>query len=416
MKVAIIGAGISGLTAAYLLNRQHDITVFETRGRLGGHTATRQVCVDGVNYAVDTGFIVYNDWTYPGFIELMAQLKVPSRPAEMGFSVSCAETGLEYSGASLNTLFAQRGNLLSPSFLRMARDILRFNREALQDLERGELSADMTLGEYLQRKGYSEGFRRHYLLPMCAAIWSASRDVVLAFPLLFFVRFFRNHGLLSIDDRPQWRTIVGGSSAYLEPLSRSFSERVRLDCPVRRVTRDEGGVRVCSDRFGEETFDQVILASHSDQSLALLADPSEAESAALAAIPYQENEVVLHTDSRLLPRLRKTWSSWNAQIGRTEQERAVLTYHMNTLQGIEAPVEFCVTLNQTAAIDPEHILGRYNFSHPVFTTAGMVAQEKIQAMNGSNRTWFCGAWCRNGFHEDGLASALAVCEALGERL
>lgn len=416
VKIAIVGTGIAGLTAAYLLNRGHDITVFEARGRLGGHTATREVSVQGQRYAVDTGFIVFNDWTYPGFIKLMDRLGVASRPSEMGFSVSCATTGLEYSGSSLDTLFAQRRNLVSPMFLRMVWDIARFNRAVKRDLEAGSLRPDMTLGQYLQQGGYGSGFCRYYLIPMCAAIWSAGTDVVLGFPLLFFARFFNNHGLLNIDDRPQWRTIVGGSSAYLGPLTASFADRIRLNCPVQWVRREPGGVVVASERFGEERFDQVVLACHSDEALGLLRDPGEEERAALAAIPYQANEVVLHTDASLLPRERRTWSSWNYRLTADRQERAALTYHMNTLQGIDAPVEFCVTLNQTGAIDPSRILGRYSFSHPVFTPAGIEAQAAIRALNGRRHTWYCGAWCRNGFHEDGLASAALVAAALGEPL
>lgn len=416
MKIAVIGTGISGLTAAYLLNRRHEIAVFESRDRLGGHTATRQVEVQGVNYAVDTGFIVYNDWTYPGFIKLMDQLGVASRPSEMGFSVSGGEKGLEYSGSSLNTLFAQRRNMVSPFFLRLVWDIMRFNREAKRDLEQGKLSAQMTLGDYLKSGGYSDAFCRYYLMPMCAAIWSANSDAVRGFPLLFFVRFFDNHGLLNIENRPQWRTIVGGSSAYLAPLSASFAQRIRLNCPVTSVRREQNSVFVSSGEFGEERFDQVVMACHSDQSLALLQDPSTEEREALQAIPYQDNEVVLHHDISLLPGLRRTWSSWNCLLSSSDQDRAALTYHMNTLQGIDAPVEFCVTLNRTDAIDPAKILARDHFSHPVFTPEGIVAQEKIQAFNGSNHTWFCGAWCRNGFHEDGLASALAVAQSLGESL
>ena len=416
MKIAIVGTGIAGLTAAYLLNRGHDITVFESRGRLGGHTATREVAVGGQRYAVDTGFIVYNDWTYPGFIKLMDRLGVASRPSEMGFSVSCSQSGLEYSGASLDTLFAQRRNLVSPQFLRMVWDIVRFNRAVKEDLAQDRLSADITLGQYLEAGGYGQSFCRFYLIPMCAAIWSAGTDVVWGFPLLFFARFFANHGLLNIDERPQWRTIVGGSSAYLGPLSASFADRIRLNCPVQWVRRGPEGVVVASQEFGEERYDEVVLACHSDQALALLRDAGEDERAALAAIPYQDNAVVLHTDASLLPRSRRTWSSWNYRLTAARQERAVLTYHMNTLQGIEAPVEFCVTLNQTDAIDPSRILGRYRFSHPVFTPAGIEAQAAIRALNGRRHTWYCGAWCRNGFHEDGLASAALVAEALGEPL
>ncbi len=416
MKIAIIGSGISGLTAAYVLSRQHDITVFEAESRIGGHTATIDVNLRGQQYAVDTGFIVFNDRSYPNFIKLMGQLGVPSQPSEMSFSVSCAQTGLEYSGSNLNTLFAQRRNIVSPYFLRLVKDILRFNKQAQRDLDTGALAADMTLGEYLQRNNYSEGFKRHYLIPMTAAIWSASTDVVMGFPLVFFVRFFKNHGLLSVNDRPQWRTIIGGSSQYLEPLTRKFRQHIRLNCPVVSVSRNASGVRVVSQSHGEEQFDQVVFATHSDQALALLENPTDPEREVLEALPYQLNDVILHTDEAMLPRLKSTWSSWNYLLDGYQQERAVLSYNMNILQHIEAPVTFCVTLNKTEAIDPDKILGRYQYSHPVFSIESFAAQHRLQEINGSGGVWFCGAWCRNGFHEDGVTSALAVTEKLGLEL
>lgn len=413
MKIAIIGTGISGLTAAYVLQREHEITVFEAADRLGGHTATIDVKVQGQEYAVDTGFIVYNDRSYPNFIKLMQQLDVLSQPTEMSFSVSCAQSGLEYSGSNLNTLFAQRSNLVSPYFLRMVRDIMRFNKQSQLDLERGSLSPDMTLGEYLDSNGYGEGFKRHYLVPMTAAIWSAGTDAVMAFPLVFFVQFFKNHGLLSIKDRPQWRSIVGGSRQYIEPLTRRFADRIRLSCAVTSVSRTAQGVIVSSEQYGAEVFDQVVMATHSDQALQLLDAPEPAETQILEAIAYQGNDVVLHTDESMLPRSSRTWSSWNYLLDSYQQDQAVLTYNMNILQRLEAPVTFCVTLNNTRAIDASKILGQYNYSHPVFTVAGTAAQEHLQAINGTGGVWFCGAWCRNGFHEDGVASALAVTEKLG---
>jgi predicted NAD/FAD-binding protein len=413
MKIAIIGTGISGLTAAYLLQRKHEITVFEAADRLGGHTATIDVKVQGQHYAVDTGFIVYNDRSYPNFIKLMQQLDVLSQPTEMSFSVSCAQRGLEYSGSNLNTLFAQRSNLVSPYFLRMVRDIMRFNKQSQLDLERGDLTPDMTLGEYLDSNGYSEGFKRHYLVPMTAAIWSSGTAAVMAFPLVFFVQFFKNHGLLSIKDRPQWRSIVGGSRQYIEPLTRSFVDRIRLSCAVTSVSRSAQGVIVRSEQYGEEVFDQVVMATHSDQALKLLQATEPSETEILEAIAYQDNDVVLHTDESILPRSRRTWSSWNYLLDNYQQDQAVLTYNMNILQRIEAPVTFCVTLNNTRAIDATKILGQYNYSHPVFTVDGIAAQERLRSINGSGGIWFCGAWCRNGFHEDGVASALAVTEKLG---
>ena len=416
MRIAIIGTGIAGLTAAYLLNRKHDITVFEAGDSIGGHTATVDINMpDGEQHAIDTGFIVYNDWTYPNFIKLLAQLGITGQPTEMSFSVHDERNGLEYGGSNLNALFTQRRNLLRPSFLRMVRDILRFNRESIADLDSGQLSPGMTLGEYLQSRRYSDEFIKHYLVPMGAAIWSASTQVMLAFPLLFFVRFFRNHGLLSISDRPQWTVIPGGSRAYLGPLTRSFADRIRTASPVTAIRRDSTGTTV-SSRHGDERFDAVVIAAHSDQALAMLADASANEREILGAIPYQANDVVLHTDTRLLPRHRRAWSSWNYHLTSDDQPHAVLTYDMNILQGLQSAHTFCVTLNHTAAIDPQKILRRFRYDHPVFTLAGMAAQERWHEINGVNHTWFCGAYWRNGFHEDGVVSALRIAEAFGESL
>lgn len=416
MRIAIIGTGIAGLTAAYLLNRKHDITVFEAGDNIGGHTATVDITMpDGEQHAVDTGFIVYNDWTYPNFIKLLAQLGITGQPTEMSFSVHDDRSGLEYGGSNLNALFTQRRNLLRPSFLRMVRDILRFNRESIADLDSGQLSPGMTLGEYLQSRRYSDEFIRHYLVPMGAAIWSASTQVMFAFPLLFFVRFFRNHGLLSISDRPQWTVIPGGSRAYLAPLTQGFAERIRTASPVTAIRRDSTGATV-SSRHGDERFDAVVIGAHSDQALAMLADASASEREILGAIPYQANDVVLHTDTRLLPRHRRAWSSWNYHLTAEDQPHAVLTYDMNILQGLQSAHTFCVTLNHTAAIDPQTILRRFNYAHPVFTLAGIAAQERWHEINGVNHTWFCGAYWRNGFHEDGVVSALRIAEAFGEQL
>ncbi|TQV80073.1 FAD-dependent oxidoreductase [Exilibacterium tricleocarpae] len=417
MRIAIIGSGISGLTAAYLLNREHDITVFESRDRIGGHTATIDVSVNGSEQAIDTGFIVYNDWTYPNFIDLLAQLGVASQPTNMGFSVSCRQTGLEYSGAGFSTLFAQRRNLLRPRHWRMLADIVRFNREAVADLEQGRIDAAATLGDYLTRRRYSQAFIRHYLVPMGAAIWSASTDTMLNFPLAFFVRFFKNHGLLSITDRPQWRVIKGGSREYLGPLTAGFKKRIKVATPIQSVRRQ--GDRVLLSYRGDdgprtESYDHVVMACHSDQALQLLGDASAAEQRLLGAIPYQDNEVILHTDTTLLPRRRSTWSSWNYLLTDYRQERPVLTYNMNILQGLDHPTTFCVTLNQTAAIDPAKILGHFNYAHPVFNLDGIAAQQRWGDINGVNRTWFCGAYWGNGFHEDGVSSALRVAEALGD--
>lgn len=413
MKVAIIGAGISGLTAAYLLNRQCEVQVFEQAETVGGHTATVDVELAGRHYAIDTGFIVFNDWTYPNFIRLMDELGVASRPTEMSFSVSCEGTGLEYGGSDFNALFAQRKNLFNPAHWSMLKDILRFNREALADLQQGRLRSGMTLGEYLASRHYGKPFIHHYLVPMGSAIWSASTAVMLDFPLQFFVRFFKNHGLLSVNNRPQWRVIEGGSSQYLAPLTASFKDRIRTRSPIIAVTRNPQSVTLTLQDGSTEQFDQVVMACHSDQALQMLADPSSAESELLAAIPYQDNDVVLHTDASLLPANRRAWSSWNYWLRSAEQSQAVLTYNMNILQGISAPETFCVTLNATDAIRPECILGRYRYSHPVFSLQSDSAVAQWQSINGVNRTWYCGAWWANGFHEDGVASGARVARALG---
>ncbi len=415
MRIAIIGAGISGLAAAHYLNSRHQITVYESAPRIGGHTATIDVRRAGRDYAIDTGFIVYNDWTYPNFIEMIDALGVATRPTEMSFSVRCDTSGLEYGGNNLNTLFAQRRNLLRPAYYRMLADILRFNREAVRDLDEGRIARGTTLGEYLQVNGYGEGFVYQYLLPMGSAIWSASTDGMLEFPLLFFVRFFRNHGLLSVNDRPQWRVIEGGSRQYLDPLTRDFADRIVCNADIAAVRRLDNGVELIMGDGHRARFDEVVFACHSDQALALLADASAAERKSLAAIPYQRNEVVLHTDTNLLPRRRLAWSSWNYWLRQRFQERAVLTYNMNILQGIESETTFCVTLNATEAIAPERIIDTFEYSHPVFSLDSVDAARRIDEFNGLNRTWFAGAWLGNGFHEDGVRSARRVADAIARR-
>lgn len=412
MKIAVIGSGISGLACAHYLSADHDVWVFEANRKIGGHTATVDVQVGTRRYAIDTGFIVFNDWTYPNFIGLMDELGVSSKPTEMGFSVRDPQSGLEYSGSSLDTLFAQRRNLLSPRFIGMIRDILRFNREAIADLETGKIDDGLTLGVYLARNGYGDKFVRHYLAAMGSAIWSADCATILAFPVSFFVRFFKNHGLLSVRDRPQWRVIEGGSREYLRPLCARFAERISTGNPVVKVIRHASrGVTVQLAGGERLLFDHVVMATHSDQALALLEQPSRAESEILGAIPYQTNDVVLHTDVRMLPRNTRTWSSWNYTLGQSD-ERAVVTYNMNILQGIEAPETFCVTLNNTAAINPHMILGQFSYDHPVFSVDGLLAQQRWEEINGVARTWYCGAYWHNGFHEDGVVSALRVANAL----
>lgn len=417
MKIAIIGSGISGLGAAYLLAKQHEITVFEKEDRIGGHTATKEINYLGEKHFIDTGFIVYNDWTYPNFIKLLNELQVKSQATEMSFSVKSALTGLEYAGSNLNSLFAQRKNIFSIKYLNMLREIVRFNELAKQDLELGRVEEGITLKEYLDKNAYSEFFRSHYLIPMGSAIWSASLATMEKFPLLFFVRFFKNHGLLNIKDRPQWRVLEGGSQAYLKPLSASFKDRVFTNRDIAIVTRSHEGVLITMKNGIQHHFDQVIFACHSDQALSLLGDASDKESNILGAIPYQNNDVVMHSDVSLLPKNKRAWASWNYQLTsnglKTNQQEAVLTYNMNILQGIKSDTTFCVSLNTRDSIAPEKIIGEYQYSHPVFSLASVDASERWTEINGVNKTWFCGAYWANGFHEDGFSSAIRVAKALG---
>ncbi|MBR2513310.1 MAG: FAD-dependent oxidoreductase [Halomonas sp.] len=413
-RIAIIGSGISGMAAGWYLSAQHEVTLFEADSRLGGHTATMDVEVDGKPYAIDTGFIVFNDWTYPHFQRLLETLGVPSQATEMSFSVHETDVDFEYNGHTLGSLFAQRSNLLRPAFYRLLRDILRFNKQATADLESQRLPSEMTLGEYLDQNGYGQTFQRRYLLPMGAAIWSASIGDLRAFPLAFFVRFFRNHGLLSVNHRPQWYTLVGGSRGYIPNLTAPYASRIHLNTPVTRITRSDTGVMVTTAQ-GTQHFDHVVLACHADQALAMLGDPTPAERDILGAMPYQDNEVVLHTDTALLPRRQRAWASWNYRLdGRGAEERVSVTYNMNILQRLESGTTFCVTLNDSASIDPGKVLGRYTYAHPQFTLAGQAAQQRHSEISSSaRRTHFCGAYWRNGFHEDGVWSALRVAQALG---
>ena len=335
MKIAVIGTGISGLSTAYFLHEKHEITVFERSSNVGGHTATIDVQHQGRQYAIDTGFIVYNDWTYPNFIKLMNELGVVSQPSEMSFSVSCDNSGLEYGGNNLITLFAQRRNLFKPAYLKMLNDIVRFNKAAIEDLDSGRIRDEITLGQYLKEKNYGRLFAEKYLIPMGSAIWSSSTKEFYSFPLLFFVRFLKNHGLLSINDRPQWRVIKGGSREYVAPLIKGFEDRIETDCEVTSVRRGNDGVQLILENGQKRQFDQVIFACHSDQALGMLSDASESEQNILGAMRYQENEVVLHTDDSLLPKKRLAWSSWNYWLRAQEQDLAVLTYNMNILQSLD---------------------------------------------------------------------------------
>jgi len=412
MKIAIIGSGISGMTAAYLLHGEHDIAVFEAGDYIGGHTHTIDLRRNSRHYAVDTGFIVFNRRTYPNFCKIMDRLGVKSQPTKMTFSVKCERTGLEYSPHTLNTFFAQRKNLLSPSFYRMIRDILRFRKE-INRLSEGE--EEVAIGRYLKDQEYSEGFIEHFIVPLGSSLWSADPAGFREFPLRTFVRFFKNHGFVDIRNPFQWLVISGGSRTYVEKLTAPFSTRIRLNCKVESVSRNREYVEL---RFHGETkrFDHVVMAAHSDQSLAMLSDPSPAEREILKTIPYQENLTMLHTDTSLLPIHRHIWSSWNYLIPKKDSGRAALTYDMNILQSIQSPDEFCVTLNRPDDIDANKEIGRFLYHHPVFTKDAPAAQRRHREISGKNRTHYCGAYWGYGFHEDGVNSALAACAYFGKGL
>jgi predicted NAD/FAD-binding protein len=412
MRIAIIGAGIAGLTCAHLLHDEHEVVVFEADARPGGHTRTVAVeAPDGVDQ-VDTGFIVYNDRNYPGFERLLERLGVATQASEMSFSVSDGRGGFEYNGASPNGLFARRASLLSPSFHRMVRDLLRFNREAPALI--GLNGSGPTLLDFLEQGGYSSEFVDRLIVPQAAAVWSADPRQLRSFPAALLAEFFDNHGMFGLTGRPRWRAVAGGSARYVERLVAPLN--LRLSTPVARVERFADHVDVTPARGGPERFDEVILAVHSDQALAMLADPSPAEADLLGAIPYQANEVVLHTDASLLPRRRRAWASWNFHLQDEPAERATVTYHMNRLQSLDSDAEYCVTLNRTEAIDPELVIEAREFAHPVFTHAGLVAQRRWGEISGVRRTHYCGAYWGYGFHEDGVESARRVCERFGRTL
>ena len=404
MRIAVIGSGISGLVAAYHLNRTHDVTVFEAGDYIGGHTHTVDVDHEGRAYAVDTGFIVYNDWTYPNFMRLLEELEVPWQPSQMSFSVRCERSGLEYNGTNLNSLFAQRSNLARPSFLRMVADILRFNRSAPALLE--DPSNASSLGDYLTAGRYSRYFVDHYIIPMGAAIWSSRPADMLRFPARFFVEFFANHGFLSVNDRPTWRVIKGGSREYVKRLTASFANRIHLATPVASVQRQPHQVAVRLKNGTVEHFDQVFMACHSDQALKLLADPSPEERDILGAIGYQANAALLHTDVRLMPKRPLAWAAWNYHLPREPREHVTVTYDMNILQSLDAPARFLLTLNRDEDVDPRKVLGSFVYHHPVYTTQAVAAQARRHEINGVHRTYYCGAYWGYGFHEDGVKSAL----------
>ena len=416
MKIAIIGSGISGLTCGYILNKHHDITIFEKNDYIGGHTHTHEIIYDGQSFSVDSGFIVYNERTYPNFIKILDQLGVDRQLTRMGFSVKSEKNNLEYAGHSLNGLFAQRINLLRPSFIRMLRSMWRFNSEAMNDLK--NTTSDFTLGQYLKSKNYSEEFIKHYIVPIGAAIWSTVPQEMMNMPAIFFVRFFDNHGLLQIVDRPNWWVIKGGSKTYVEKMIIGFENKIRLSSPVKNVKRQKDNITINYGLDGEhsEDFDSIIFAAHSNQALKMLDSPTNEEKLILSAIKYQKNEALLHFDDSILPRRKTAWSSWNYLLDLDQKTPIALTYNMNILQSLKSNRTFCVSLNSNHLVDPSKIIKHLNYNHPLFTVSSITAQKRKDEICGVNNTYFCGAYWRNGFHEDGVVSALDVCKKFGQIL
>ena len=416
MKIAIIGSGISGLTTAYLLSRNHDIIMFEKNDYIGGHTHTHEIDHEGKSLSVDSGFIVYNERTYPNFIKLLDQLGVERQLTRMGFSVKSERDDLEYAGHSLNGLFAQRSNIFRPSFIRMLGSMNRFNQESRKDLP--SIDSQTTLGDYLLKNNYPTEFIQHFIIPIGAAIWSTVPTDMMNIPALFFIRFFENHGLLQIINRPNWWVIKGGSKRYVDKIIAKFKDKIRLSTPVKNVKRDKDLVTISFgiDGENEEDFDAVVFATHSDQSLALLEQPTKDEVEILGSIIYQNNDAVLHFDDTILPKRKTAWSSWNYLLDQDQSKPVALTYNMNILQGIVSTKTFCVTLNTQELIDPKKVIKYLNYEHPLFTLSSLRAQEQKSKISGKNNTYYCGAYWHNGFHEDGVVSALDVCSHFGETL
>jgi uncharacterized protein len=415
VKIAIVGAGISGLTVAHLLHKDHDIALFEANAYAGGHTNTVRVDTAHETHYVDTGFIVYNDRNYPCFERLLARLGVEWQPSEMSFAVSDENGDFEYASTSANGLFAKRTHLAAPWFHRMLADVVRFQRSARELLAAG--APGPSLGHWVEELRFSRPFIDRMIVPQASAVWSADPRQMWSFPARFLVQFFHNHGMLGLRDRPKWRTVRGGSARYVDALTRPFADRLRLSTPVQAIHRAPDHVLV-KPRGGEaERFDEVVLATHSDQALAMLADATDREHELLEAIPYQPNEAVLHTDARMLPRRRRAWASWNYHLLAEPPGKTTVTYHMNRLQSLRTDTQFCVTLNRTHAIDPNTVIRKISYAHPVYTAAGAAAQARHEEIAGrERRTHFCGAYWGWGFHEDGVVSGLRVAERFGARL
>jgi predicted NAD/FAD-binding protein len=413
VRVAIIGSGVSGLVCAHALHRTHDITVFEAGDHIGGHVHTHRIDLADETHHVDTGFIVYNERNYPNFTRLLHELSVPTAPSDMSFGVRDERSGLEYRGTGLRSVFAQPRNAVRPAFWRLLADIARFHRHGQRLLAASD--DGITLAGFLAQHGYSRLFVEDFLVPLGASIWSADPQEFDRFPLTSLARFLANHGLLSLGDHPQWRHVVGGSARYVERLVAPWIERIRLHAPVEKVVRRADGVEVVSSQYGVEGFDAIVFATHSDQALEILADPSADEREVLGAIRYQPNDVTLHTDARFLPRARRAWASWNYHVLEQPSRRATITYRMNSLQGLASEQQILVTLNRHDEVAPDRVLGRWAYAHPVLDQRALDAQRRRHRVQGQQRTWFCGAYWGYGFHEDGVRSALEVSRALGGR-
>jgi predicted NAD/FAD-binding protein len=412
-RIAVVGGGIAGMSAAWLLSGRHEVTLYDKNPRIGGHSNTVDaIWPDGAATPVDTGFIVYNEATYPNLTALFAHLEVPTKTAEMDFAVSLDNGAFEYGSARPAAIFAQKRNLLSPRFWGMLRDLLRFYRDAPADASLHD-EAIISIGEYLQAGGYCQAFLHDHLYPQAAAIWSASVGSIRDYPAQSLIRFFKNHGLLQVVGRPQWRTVDGGAREYVQRLTAPYQDRIRLDCGVRRIHRGPDQVTIEDRQGGRACFDEVLIAAHADEALAMLEAPSAEEQRLLGAFRYTPNTAVLHTDTALMPRRRAAWSSWNYVGDRGDDAGRCVTYWMNRLQGLKSPEPLFVTLNPHLEPDPAKVMRRFDYEHPMFDATAMAAQRELWALQGRQRTWFCGAYFGAGFHEDGLQSGLAAAEALG---